>query len=105
MESELGLVDADMSWQDKANCRGVDTDIFYLEQGLTKENNEKKVIYKELCGKCIVKGKCLSFAQINQIEHGVWGGLTPRERKKHASRVRVRVGLPKEQSARVTAVA
>lgn len=104
MESELGLIDADMSWQDKANCRGVDTNLFYLEQGVSKENERKLDIILPLCNTCPVKGKCLSFAITNQIEHGVWGGLTPRERK-YASRTRVQNRVPRKSHQRVTTVA
>jgi WhiB family transcriptional regulator, redox-sensing transcriptional regulator len=104
METELGLIDADMSWQDKANCRGVDTNLFYLEQGFSKENERKLDIILPLCNSCSVKGKCLSFAVTNQIEHGVWGGLTPKERK-YGRRTRVQSRVPGKSNQRVTTVA
>lgn len=35
----------------------------------------------EACGRCPVKDQCLEHALVYE-EHGIWGGTTPRERKK-----------------------
>ena len=36
---------------------------------------------KQLCGGCPVKTECLAEALDNEIEWGVWGGMTERERR------------------------
>ena len=36
---------------------------------------------KQLCAGCPVKTECLAEALDNQIEWGVWGGMTERERR------------------------
>ena len=36
---------------------------------------------KAVCGACPVRAECLAEALDNQIEWGVWGGLTERERR------------------------
>ena len=36
---------------------------------------------KAICSKCPVQAECLAEALENQIEWGVWGGMTERERR------------------------
>jgi WhiB family redox-sensing transcriptional regulator len=36
---------------------------------------------KQMCSGCVVKTECLAEALDNQIEWGVWGGMTERERR------------------------
>ena len=36
---------------------------------------------KQLCAGCPVRTECLAEALDNQIEWGVWGGMTERERR------------------------
>ena len=36
---------------------------------------------KAVCGACPVRAECLAEALDNEIEWGVWGGLTERERR------------------------
>ena len=36
---------------------------------------------KQVCGACPVRTECLAEALDNQIEWGVWGGMTERERR------------------------
>ncbi|WP_406066306.1 WhiB family transcriptional regulator [Streptomyces sp. NBC_01077] len=36
---------------------------------------------KALCTGCSVKAECLAYALDERIEHGVWGGMTERERR------------------------
>lgn len=67
---------ADGSWQDEANCLGVDPDLFFPGQGgSTREA-------KEVCRGCPVRLQCLEFAIDNGEKFGIWGGLSERERRK-----------------------
>jgi WhiB family redox-sensing transcriptional regulator len=36
---------------------------------------------KAVCFDCVVRNECLAEALDNQIEWGVWGGMTERERR------------------------
>jgi WhiB family redox-sensing transcriptional regulator len=36
---------------------------------------------KSICASCPVRSECLAEALDNRIMHGIWGGLTERERQ------------------------
>ena len=66
----------DRSWQDYANCLGVDPDLFFPERGAsTKEA-------KEVCRGCVVREDCLEYALQNSEKFGIWGGMSERERRR-----------------------
>jgi len=66
----------DRSWQAKANCMGVDPDLFFPERGdSTREA-------KEVCRGCVVREDCLEHALANGEKFGIWGGLSERERRR-----------------------
>jgi WhiB family redox-sensing transcriptional regulator len=63
-------------WQERANCLGVDPDLFFPERGAsTKEA-------KGVCGGCEVRLDCLEYALSNGEKFGIWGGLSERERRR-----------------------
>ena len=66
----------DMSWQDRANCRGADADLFFPERGASTRTA------KGICRECAVRAECLEFAIVNGEKFGIWGGLSERERRK-----------------------
>lgn len=37
---------------------------------------------KKMCGKCPIRQQCLSYAMVNDIQHGVWGQTLPHERRR-----------------------
>lgn len=63
-------------WRDSALCAQVGGDEFYPDKGGTTLHA------KRVCAACPVRTECLHHALTNHEEHGVWGGLAPRERKK-----------------------
>ena len=65
-----------LSWRQRAACRGVDPDIFYPASD--EESDEAKGI----CGICPVREACLEYALANRERDGVWGGATERERRR-----------------------
>jgi WhiB family redox-sensing transcriptional regulator len=78
----------DQSWQDFANCLGVDPDLFFPERGAsTKEA-------KEVCRGCVVREDCLEYALANGEKFGIWGGMSERERR----RIRRQRALARAQS-------
>jgi WhiB family redox-sensing transcriptional regulator len=73
----LKLVDGeDRSWQDHANCLGVDPDLFFPERGASTREA------KEVCRGCVVRQDCLEYALVNAEKFGFWGGLSERERRR-----------------------
>lgn len=72
---EIGTV-YDVSWQNYANCLGVNPDLFYPERGAsTKEA-------KAVCAVCVVRDECLEFSLVNGEKFGIWGGMSERERRR-----------------------
>jgi WhiB family redox-sensing transcriptional regulator len=37
---------------------------------------------RKICAQCNVSAQCLEYALANQVEHGVWGGTSERERRR-----------------------
>ena len=69
------------SWQQRAACRGADTQIFYHpenERGPSRRRREQ--LAKHICRACPVVTDCLSWALATREPYGVWGGLSPEER-------------------------
>lgn len=65
----------DSSWMDRAHCRTAND---FPDLELTDQ--------RALCRPCPVRTACLNYALSQQIEHGVWGGLTAPERARHRRR-------------------
>jgi WhiB family transcriptional regulator, redox-sensing transcriptional regulator len=65
-----------LSWRQRAACRGLSSDIFYP----ISENETD--IAKSICATCPVAGACLEFALGNREREGVWGGTSERERRR-----------------------
>jgi WhiB family redox-sensing transcriptional regulator len=62
-------------WRERAACCGSDLDVFFPERG------ESAGPARQVCAACPVREPCLEYALSNRITHGVWGGLTERERR------------------------
>lgn len=65
-----------LSWQSRAACRGVDTEIFF------PNTDEEAEPAKAICGACPVQDSCLEHALADREREGVWGGATERERRR-----------------------
>ena len=78
MKSKLieALAIGELSWQDYANCRGADADLFFPERGASTRKA------KAICNECEVRGECLDFAIVNGEKFGIWGGMSERERRR-----------------------
>jgi WhiB family redox-sensing transcriptional regulator len=61
-------------WSARASCRTTDPDALFV-QGAAQNRA------KALCLGCVVRTECLADALDNQVEFGVWGGMTERERR------------------------
>ncbi len=70
------LGNQELAWQDLANCRGANPDLFFPERGASTRTA------KGICGECSVQSECLEFAIVSSEKFGIWGGLSERERRK-----------------------
>ena len=88
-------LDGEKSWQDAANCLGVDPDLFFPERGASTREA------KEVCRGCVVREDCLEYALANGEKFGIWGGMSERERR----RIRRQRALARAATASRTASA
>jgi WhiB family redox-sensing transcriptional regulator len=77
--------DGDLSWYDDAECRGSDTELFYPPRDKAKYKKiatEAKTYCFGASGKipCHVRMNCLWDAIHRDEQHGIWGGMSHRER-------------------------
>jgi WhiB family redox-sensing transcriptional regulator len=63
-------------WQERANCLGVDPDLFFPERGASTREA------KGVCRGCEVRVECLEYALAQGEKFGIWGGLSERERRR-----------------------
>lgn len=61
-------------WAAEAVCRQQAPDSLFVQGA--KQNQAK-----QLCSGCPVRTECLAEALDNEVEWGVWGGMTERERR------------------------
>ena len=68
-------LELDTSWMDRANCAGVDADLFHPGRG------ESTAEAKAVCAACSVRDACLDYALAAGEKFGIWGGKSERERR------------------------
>ncbi|WP_344661124.1 WhiB family transcriptional regulator [Catenulispora subtropica] len=76
-------------WQASAACRGLASDRFFSpqgERGAARAERERSA--REICEGCVVRDECARFAVESGEQHGVWGGVTGREREAQRQRSR-----------------
>lgn len=73
------------SWREFAACAGADTELFYPPRD--KDNYSKvSAKAKQYCNgnkdspPCPVRADCFWYAVITDEQHGIWGGMSHRER-------------------------
>jgi len=66
-------------WIDDALWAEVDPELFYPDQGGSPEPA------RIICRKCPVIAQCLQYAIANNIQYGVWGGMSERKRREFAA--------------------
>lgn len=64
-----------LAWVSKALCRSADPDELFVSGAAQKRA-------AMICRQCAVVKECLVEALDNQVEFGVWGGMTERQRRK-----------------------
>ena len=64
-----------VGWRSRAACRGADLTVFFPGRGESAEPARR------ICASCPVRQECLAFALSHGEVHGIWGGLTVRDRR------------------------
>ncbi len=73
-----------MEWLDSAPCKGLSTDFFFPPLDAAVPNHYYAV-GKYVCHSCPVWKECLTYSESNSEMWGMWGGLSPLDRKKPQS--------------------
>jgi WhiB family redox-sensing transcriptional regulator len=70
-------------WHNKAACRGPQQTVFYPPAQLERrpDRRRREARAKEICAACPVQNECLSYAFEIREQHGIWGGMTEKERR------------------------
>ncbi len=64
-------------WMSDALCAQTDPEAFFPERGHATARAAKRI-----CAACPVITACRQYAVANNLQHGVWGGTTERERRR-----------------------
>lgn len=62
-------------WMDAGACNGQPQDPWFPERG------ESLLHAKRVCATCPVAQECLDYALARNIDHGVWGGTSEKQRR------------------------
>jgi WhiB family transcriptional regulator, redox-sensing transcriptional regulator len=71
---ELSFID--QNWRAFALCSKTDPDLWFSAGAIEHK------LAKRVCRSCPVRKECLLYAMDAPIDHGIWGGLTERERRR-----------------------
>jgi WhiB family transcriptional regulator, redox-sensing transcriptional regulator len=90
----------DEHWTTFAACGGVqDSELFFpMHYGQAAVFQIAEA--KQICGRCIVRDQCLSWALRAGEPDGIWGGTTPDERR----HLRRKLGIKTTKPARRTEI-
>ncbi|WP_042370986.1 WhiB family transcriptional regulator [Streptacidiphilus neutrinimicus] len=75
-----GRKEASADWRSRANCIGVDPEIFFpiSSTGLGRIQAQAA---KQVCGACTVANDCARWALRHGELYGIWGGLDEEDRR------------------------
>ena len=84
------------AWMAEGECNGLDPALFYPDQG------GDAATPKRICSTCPVRVQCLEYALLTNERHGIWGGVSERERRRmRAERFGPRTGgIPVDEDRR-----
>lgn len=72
-------------WMRRAACATADPDIFFPQRQGNSTSYSKA---RQICSRCSVTRECLESALAEHVSQGMYGGLTPKERKALVTRRR-----------------
>ena len=64
---------------DKANCKDIDTEIFYMQESQLQEMGMALRTIRKVCFSCEIQPDCAKYA-FKYERYGIWGGFTEKER-------------------------
>ena len=67
-----------MTWVEQAACRGDDLSVWFARNRPQKQVTR---ILARCMTECPVQEECLEYAMKHNIEFGVWGGMSRRQRE------------------------
>ena len=65
------------AWRPYAACKDQPVVMFFPERWETANPA------REICASCPVQGACADYALHHRIEHGIWGGMNVRQRRRY----------------------
>lgn len=66
----------EQDWRAMGACSSTDPDLWFAVGAIEHKQA------KRICRECPVRGQCLAYAMDAPVDHGIWGGLTERERRR-----------------------
>ena len=76
-----------MTWLDNANCRGLPTELFFIDGDRSPLHQLQEA--RGICASCTVAVECLQYAlQLPKPWYGIYAGLTVNQRKQLDKRVK-----------------
>lgn len=66
-------------WREYAACRYAEPELFFPVPSSDKAGAQV-ALAKAVCKACPVRRECLQFALATRQSHGIWGGMSERER-------------------------
>lgn len=66
----------EQDWRALGACSKTDPDLWFAVGAIEHKQA------KRICRECPVQGQCLAYAMDAPVDHGIWGGLTERERRR-----------------------
>jgi WhiB family redox-sensing transcriptional regulator len=90
-------VASNQEWQDLAKCRTTPVEMFFPPAEQEADDA------KSVCETCSVKDPCLEFAITAGERFGIWGGLTPQERRSLVAKRRARAAAVARAAAEAAA--
>lgn len=79
------IVDPDR-WQTQGACVGMDANVFFPEEQRGRQSPDRWGPAIAVCSRCPVRERCLQYAIDEKLHDGVYGGLTPTQRKRDRQR-------------------
>lgn len=70
-------------WYTFAACQSYDPEWWF--EDATDDQNRMAIA---ICSTCVVNEACLEYSVTHRIPNGIWGGMTPYQRKRWAKEIR-----------------